>query len=139
MTELRVKDVMTTPMLTLEAETLVSEAADAMRKATIKSVVVVSDGCQPAGIFTSTDALSVIADGVPTDETTVKEYMTTGVETVSPDVALAAAAEQMHEGGYSHLPVADADGDGVGILTKTDIAEVISDPVIDDAISTVNE
>ncbi|CCC39455.1 CBS domain-containing protein [Haloquadratum walsbyi] len=139
MTELRVKDVMTTPMLTLEAETSVSEAADAMRKATIKSVVVVSDGCQPAGIFTSTDALSVIADGVPTDETTVKEYMTTGVETVSPDVALAAAAEQMHEGGYSHLPVADADGDGVGILTKTDIAEVISDPVIDDAISTVNE
>jgi CBS domain-containing protein len=139
MTNLRVKDAMTTPMLTLEAETSVSEAADAMRKATIKSVVVVGEGCQPAGIFTSTDALSVIADGVPTDETAVREYMTTSVETVSPDAALAAAAEQMHDGGYSHLPVTHADGDGVGILTKTDLAEIVSDPTIDNPVTAVND
>ncbi|ERG96190.1 CBS domain-containing protein [Haloquadratum walsbyi] len=139
MTKLRVKDVMTTPMLTLEAETSITEAADAMRKATIKSVVVVGEGCRPAGIFTSTDALSVIADNIPADETAVQEYMTTGVETVSPDVALTAAAEQMHDGGYSHLPVTDADDDGVGILTKTDLAEAVSDPTTDTSVTTVNE
>jgi CBS domain-containing protein len=125
MTETHVTDVMTTPMLTLAGGKTVAEAARAMCEADIKSLVIVGDGCQPDGIFTSTDALDVLADAESADEVTVGEYMTTPVETVSPETTLTAAAEQMQS--YSHLPVTDSDGDAVGILTKTDLAAAVAE------------
>ena len=126
MTDRSVTDVMTTPMLTLAAETPVDEAARAMQEANIKSLVIVGEGCQPAGIFTSTDALDVLAADETASEVTVDEYMTTPVKTVSPETTLTAAASRMQE--YSHLPVTDSDGDAVGILTKTDLASAVADP-----------
>jgi CBS domain-containing protein len=126
MSETLVSDVMTTPMLTLDAETPVSEAAHGMLEAGIKSVVVVSENCHPEGIFTSTDAVRVTADAAPAEEATVGEYMTTDVETVGPNEPLAAVARRMVEADVSHLPVTDADGTGLGILTTTDLAEALS-------------
>jgi CBS domain-containing protein len=126
MTDTLVKDAMTTPMLTLDAETTVDEAARGMLEAGVKSVVVVGEACRPEGIFTSTDALQVVADGRPTDEAIVGEYMTTAVETTSPDDPLSTVAKRMVEANISHLPVTDADGNGVGILTTTDLTEALS-------------
>lgn len=125
MVEPSVTDAMTTPMLTLGAETPIDEAARAMSEADIKSIVIVGKGCQPVGIFTSTDALEVLADVESPGEVTVKEYMTTPVETISPETTLTAAADRMQQ--YSHLPVTDSDGDAVGILTKTDLAAAVAD------------
>jgi CBS domain-containing protein len=126
MTDTLVADVMTTPMLTLDADTPVSEAARGMREAGIKSVVVVGQACHPEGIFTSTDAVRVAADATPAGEATVGEYMTTDVVTVGPDDPLPVAARRMVDAGISHAPVTDADGNGVGILTTTDLAAVLS-------------
>jgi len=123
----RVRDVMTTPMLTLDAETPVSEAARGMLEAGIKSVVVVGEACRPEGIFTSTDAVRVAADEASAAEATVGDYMATDVVTVGPDDSLDAAARRMLDADVSHLPVTDADGDGMGILTTTDLAEALSD------------
>lgn len=119
-----VGDVMTTPMLTLERDTPVGKAAAAMREAGINSVVVVGDGCQPAGIFTATDALAVVAnEGDAT--AAVSAYMSSPVETVGVETPVAEALEQMAEVS-SHLPVVDDDGDGLGILSKTDLVEAVS-------------
>lgn len=126
MTDTLVSDVMTTPMLTLDADEPVSEAARGMLEAGIKSVVVVSENCHPEGIFTSTDAVRVAADAAPADEATVGEYMTTDVETVRPDEPLPVVARRMTEAEVSHLPVTDADGTGLGILTTTDLAESLA-------------
>jgi CBS domain-containing protein len=121
-----VSDVMTTPMLTLDPTTSVQEAARGMSEAGIKSVVVVGEGCRPVGIFTSTDVVRLAAEGVALDEATVDDHMTTAVETVAPDATLSAAAERMAEHDISHLPVTDDDGDGVGILTTTDLATALA-------------
>lgn len=126
MSHTEVSDAMTTPMLTLDAETPVDEAAHGMLEAGIKSLVVVGEACQPEGIFTSTDALRVAADGGQAEEATVGEYMTTDVKTASPDEPLAAVAQRMVDQGVSHLPVTDDDGNGLGILTTTDLAEALS-------------
>jgi predicted transcriptional regulator len=126
MTDPLVRDAMTTPMLTLDAETPVSEAASGMLEAGIKSVVVVGEACQPEAIFTSTDAVRVAADATPADEATVEAYMSTDVETVRPDDSLSVAARRMLDAGISHAPVTDADGTGVGILTTTDLAAALS-------------
>jgi len=126
MTRTTVSDVMSTPMLTIDAETPVSEAARGMLEAGIKSIVVVGEDCHPEGIFTSTDAVRVAADAAPADEATVGEYMTTDVETVGPDDPLAAVARRMVDDDVSHFPVTDADGTGLGILTTTDLTEALS-------------
>ena len=126
MTDTLVSDAMTTPMLTLDADTPVAEAARGMLEAGIKSVVVVGEACRPEGIFTSTDAVRVAADATPTDEATVGAYMTTDVKTVRPDDPLTVAARRMVDADISHAPVTDADGNGVGILTTTDLAEALS-------------
>lgn len=126
MTDTLVSDAMTTPMLTLDADTPVDEAARGMLEAGIKSVVVVGEACRPEGIFTSTDAVRVAADATRADEATVGAYMTTDVETVRPDDPLTVAARRMVDADISHAPVTDADGNGVGILTTTDLAEALS-------------
>jgi len=124
---MHVSDVMTAPMLTLEAGTTVADAARGMREAGINSVVVTGERCRPEGILTSTDVVAVAADGTPPDEATVEEHMTADVVTVSPGTALRAAAERMTDRDISHLPVTDDDGDGVGILTKTDLTAALSE------------
>ncbi|WP_049935773.1 CBS domain-containing protein [Haloplanus natans] len=126
MADTLVSDAMTTPMLTLDADTPVDEAADGMLEAGIKSVVVVGEACRPEGIFTSTDAVRVAADATPADETTVGAYMSTDLETVGPDDPLPVAARRMLDAGISHAPVTDAEGNGVGILTTTDLAAALS-------------
>ncbi|GAB3312631.1 CBS domain-containing protein [Haloplanus rallus] len=126
MTETLVKEAMTTPMLTLDAEATVDEASRGMLEAGIKSLVVVGEACRPEGIFTSTDVLQVAADGRPTDEATIGEYMTSPVKTVDPDTSLSSVGRRMVEEEVSHLPVTDADGNGVGILTTTDVTEALS-------------
>jgi CBS domain-containing protein len=113
-------------MLTIDAETPVSEAARGMLEAGIKSIVVVGEDCHPESIFTSTDAVRVAADAAPADEATVGEYMTTDVETVGPDDPLATVARRMVDDDVSHFPVTDADGTGLGILTTTDLTEALS-------------
>ena len=122
-----VADVMSTPMLTLDGDAPVEEAARAMLEAGINSIVVVDDGCKPMGIFTSTDVLEAVADDADLDETPVETYATAPVETVAPGDTVAAAAERMQAGEFGHLPVVDDDGDGVGVLTRTDLADIVAD------------
>ena len=50
----------------------------------------------------------------------IRELMTTDVLTVGPDTSLKEAARRMLEAGISGLPVTEADGKLVGIITEAD-------------------
>ena len=121
-----VADVMTSPVLTLAAETSIDEAARGMVEGNIKSLVVIDADCRPAGIFTSTDLVRLAAADRSASETTVEEYMTTDVETTDPDAPLAEVAKRMIEEEINHLPVVGESGNVVGILTTTDLVEHLS-------------
>lgn len=118
-----VADVMTSPVLTLAAETPVDEAARGMLEGEIKSLVVIDTECRPVGIFTSTDAVRLAAEDRSASEATVAEYMTTEVITTDPEASLAEVAGRMIDRGINHLPVVSEDGNVVGILTTTDLTE----------------
>ena len=119
MSESVVADAMTTPVLTLEEETPVAEAAGAMVDRGIESVLVIDEGCRPQGIFTSTDALRVVADAP--EAATVAAYMTEDVVTVDADESLTAVAPVMIEEDLGHLPVTGPDGQVTGMLSRTDL------------------
>ena len=52
----------------------------------------------------------------------VQEIMTTKVETISPTTSLRAAARKMADGNVGTLPVVDADGQLLGIITDRDVS-----------------
>lgn len=114
---------MTEPVLTLEADATVAEAARGMHEAGINSLVVVDGDCYPEGIFTSTDVTRVASEKREPSAVTVGEYMTAGVDTVSPELSLRETAEHLSDAGVKHLPVVD-DGAAVGMVSTTDVAAV---------------
>lgn len=123
-TETQVEAVMTTPVETISADATVREAATTMRAHEINSLLVPGAG---AGIVTSTDVLDVVVDGRDPARCSVADVMTAGVEWVSTDLRLQEAAAMMTNFGINHLPVRDADGDYVGMVSSTDLRETFGD------------
>lgn len=124
--ETTVSEVMTAPVLTVDADEQLVGVAETMAEAAVNSVVVVEDS-EPAGILTSTDYVAMTADGVDPHQNTVEEYLSTEVVTVAPDADLSTAAELMTAHGISHLPVV-ADDQIVGIVSDTDLTEHLAAP-----------
>jgi signal-transduction protein with cAMP-binding, CBS, and nucleotidyltransferase domain len=122
-----VHDLMTAPVMTVEAEEPLSEVAWAMEEKGIKSLAVVDEACLPVGILTSTDFVHMAADEAVPAEATVGDYMTTGVATATPDTPVEAVTSRLLEEGFNHVPVVD--GEVVGILSTTDILQHVSSRV----------
>ncbi len=61
------------------------------------------------------------------DTTLVKDVMTSPVETTTPDTNLVMAAKKLIERHYHHLPVVDANGKPVGVLSTSDFVRAFAD------------
>ena len=122
-----VQELMTAPVMTVEADEPLSEVAWAMEEKGIKSLAVVDEDCLPVGILTSTDFIHMAADEAVPTEATVGDYMTTGVATTAPDTPVEAVAARLLEEGFNHMPVVEEEV--VGILSTTDILQHVSSRV----------
>ena len=111
-----VKDLMSTPLLTIRRDATVVEAASTMREHDVSALVVTT---APPSIITSTDVLDAVAEGRDVTELLVSDVMTESVETVPPDLRIEEAAAMMTNFGINHLPVVD--DDFVGMVSSTDI------------------
>ena len=117
------------------------------------SGILVVEGTQLLGLFTETDAVQVIATGKNLAEVKVGEVMTQPVFTVSQDDAqdIFTALSLLRQHKMRHLPIVDAQGQLVGMVTLESIrqalqldellksrqlAEVISTPVIQASVKT---
>jgi len=116
-----VRDVMSTPLVTISPDASVAEAAKRMRDEGISALLVPTT---EVGIVTSTDVIDTVAQGLDPEETPVSAVMTEAVETVPPGLRLTEAAAMMENFGISHLPVVD--DDYVGMVSSTDITAELS-------------
>jgi CBS domain-containing protein len=109
------------PVITAPAET-VQDAARRMVEASSSSVLVdLGDGF---GIVTDRDLRErVVAAGVPAD-TPVSQVMTAPATTIADDVTGADALLDMLDRGVRHLPVVDASGRVIGVISDTDLMAV---------------
>jgi len=74
-----------------------------------------------AGIFTERDALNkILAAGLDPDTTRLEQVMVRNPQTIRADKPLAYALHMMAEGGFRHVPVVDADGLPVGMVSARD-------------------
>lgn len=61
------------------------------------------------------------------DTTLVRDVMTAGVETTTPQTNLVVAARKLVDRCYHHLPVTDDSGKPIGVLSTTDFVRAVSD------------
>ncbi len=113
-----VKDVMTTNVKTVPAGATVAEAAKAMARSKIGSLVIVEKGA-PVGIITEGDVSKCVAKGLDPKKTPVG-FNKKKLITVDRGERLEFAAKTMAAAGVKKLPVIEG-GKLVGIVTQTDI------------------
>lgn len=108
------------PLLMLDAQCTVLEAARAMENHH-RSTVLISDGGQLAGIFTERDATRrVIARGLDPAATPLAEVMTADPASLPSDRPLGHALHVMYEGGFRHLVVMEGDRP-LGVVSARDV------------------
>ncbi len=119
-TEIPVRDIMTRPVITADAELDILSAAKKMSSANVGSLIIVS-GNKPTGILTERDLVKkVLAQGTDPRSLKVAEIMSSPVVSIEPDASLREAAALMLRSGVKRLPVI-FQGKLVGIITDTDL------------------
>lgn len=113
------QDFMTRSVHTVTADTKVSEAAEAMVRGRVGSVVVMAGGTL-MGIFTERDVLRAAARRADLSTSTVRDWMTPDPVTATGDTDAGDAAETMISQGFRHLPVTE-DGKLQGIVSLRDV------------------
>lgn len=88
--------------------------------------LIVEDG-RLVGVFSERDVLrKVTTTGVDIDATPVGELMTKNPESLRADDELVYALHQMALGGYRHIPLLDAEGTPVAVVSMRDIVAYIA-------------
>ncbi|MEM4576920.1 MAG: CBS domain-containing protein [Candidatus Nezhaarchaeales archaeon] len=120
----KVADVMTSDVVTVDASEKARRAAMLMDKYGIGCVVVTDHQGRPIGIVTERDLISrVMAKGFNGDEITCREVMSSPLITIDPQVPLIAAMSKMARNRVRRLVVLDK-GRLVGIITERDVLRV---------------
>jgi CBS domain-containing protein len=118
-----VRDWMSSPVVVVDPDSSVSYAMTLMRRRKIHSVVVnISEKNPSYGIVTTTDIRDkIVAEGRNPAETTVREIMSGPIITGRADWTLMECSKLMQEHKFHHLPVADENGNLIGLISATDI------------------
>lgn len=119
--DMRIREIMTTDLVTVPPTANVQQVARLMRDADIGDVLI-TDGGRLAGIVTDRDiVVRAVADGVNIGQAQVGDFMTRNVFTISPDSAVEDAARLMADEQIRRLPIVE-NGGLVGIVSLGDIA-----------------
>ncbi len=119
-TEIPVREIMTRPVITADAELDILSAAKKMSSANVGSLIIVS-GDSPTGILTERDLVKkVLAKGIDPRTLKAEQVMSAPVVAIEPDASLREAASLMLRSGVKRLPVIFK-GKLVGIITDTDL------------------
>ena len=108
------------PVITCTSDMTVRAACKLMAEKHIGAVLVV-DGNRISGIFTERDALNkVLAGSLDPDSTTLAQVMVRDPQTIRADKPLGYALQFMIDGGFRHVPVVDANGGPLGMVSARD-------------------
>lgn len=133
--EIKVWEIMTTPVESVDDNAMLSDALDIMRDLDIRTVPVVNSAGEPVGIVGMKEVIDnnwkddskTIGDisGKKKAAVTVESVCKSAVSTVDWDSSVGDAVKIMSDNKFSTLPVTE-NKELVGILTQFDIVELIS-------------
>jgi len=120
-----VKDIMSSPAITVDEDTTIEKAAQLMADGHIGCILVTSKEGKPLGIITESDFVTrVLAKNIQPSKLTAKEVMTSPLITIDPDETLSEAARRMSQLNIRRLGVMYK-GNLVGIISSKDILGIM--------------
>jgi len=128
---MRIKDICSRVVVVAEPGTDLREAARLMRDHHVGALVVVegTDGSRrPIGIVTDRDIVVevVAAVGVEPESVKIGDVMSRELVVANEDVGVFEAVDLMQDRGARRLPVVDADGRLIGIITLDDVLRMVA-------------
>ena len=130
MAHVRVRDLMTTTVVTLFAEQTLPLAEDIMRYKHLRHLPVVDDARRLVGLVSHRDILRAQISGLVgftpeqrrarQDHVKISQIMTRDVWTTTPDTQADRAGTLLLDHSFGCLPVTEPDGTLVGIVTERD-------------------
>ena len=126
---LQVQDLMTHHVVTLRPLDDLRQVEALLRRGSVRHLPVV-DGARLVGLVTHRDLLSAAAQGRGAPAVLALEAMTRDVATVRPEALLSEALQRMLRSGFGCLPVVDAQGALVGILTDSDLVRFCGELIL---------
>jgi CBS domain-containing protein len=126
---MRVSELSIGPLLSVKPEASLAEVARRMRVEDCGSAAVMTDG-RLLGILTERDLVQAIADGVDPRETTAGLFMSADPATANSGDDVAVVAMRMIALGIRHMPVLDAAGRPVGMLSARSLAAALESPAV---------
>ncbi|MCB0550794.1 MAG: CBS domain-containing protein [Phaeodactylibacter sp.] len=119
---------MATKLITFTPETPINEAIDTILKKKISGAPVLNEKNELAGMLSEVDCLRILLEGPYNEEpekmTTVADYMSTSVKTISADKTILDAAYEFVNSGFKRLPVTDK-GELIGQISRVDVLRAI--------------
>lgn len=120
-----VKDVMSSPVVTIEEDAPTNRVAELMDKHGLGCIIVTSKEGKPLGIITERDLVGrVLTKNVKPDSIKAKEVMTSPLITIEPDETIKEAARRMSRLNIRRLGVIYR-GQLIGILSSKDVLAVV--------------
>ncbi len=118
---MKVRDIMHKGATCVESDTPMREIARCMRDCDVGAIPVKSKD-QIIGIVTDRDIACAIADGGDIEKMTAQDIMSENVVCCSPEDDVDAAVELMERSQIRRLPVIEAQGGMIGMLSLGDIS-----------------
>jgi len=119
---MKVSDVMTTEVETVQMNSTLEEAASIMKVENVGAIPVVDEDDDLVGIITDRDiVVRCVAEGKDPADTSVEEVLSHELETIEPDVDIDEAARLMADKQIRRLPVCE-EGELIGMISIGDLA-----------------
>lgn len=122
---MRVRDAMSTVVLTIGPHHTLREASAQMAARNVGAAVVIDPDTSGLGILTERDVLVAVGAGQDPDRERACDHLTSDLVFAAPEWTLDQAAEAMVRGGFRHLVVL-RDSDVVGMVSVRDIVRMWS-------------
>jgi CBS domain-containing protein len=124
-TKMLVRDVMSSPVVTMNEDETSNKAAVAMDRGDLGAVIVTNQEGKSIGIITERDlVIRVLAKNLKPDTVKTKDIMTTPLVTIEPEATITEAARRMNRLDIRRLGVIYK-GNLVGIISSKDILGVM--------------
>jgi CBS domain-containing protein len=120
-----VKDVMSSPVVTVNEDATSNKVASLMEENELGCVIITNKEGKPVGIITERDlVIRVLSKNLKPDAVKAKEIMTSPLVTIEPDVTINEAAKKMNKLNIRRLGVIYK-GNLVGVVSSKDILGVM--------------
>lgn len=122
---MKVEDLMSTDLCTVDPEASLAEASTLMGERGVGSAMVIEDG-RLVGIVTERDVVRAMSNAHDAPLRPVAEWMTRSPGSVTRGTSIKDALKVMVDGGFRHLPIVE-EGKPVGMVSMRDIAKALAE------------